>query len=316
MFLSSIFHIMRLIRNSLLLIIVFCYITSCGNDDVYDSVVVIDKGEKETIKVLTANSFGHGAFHPSGAQGLAIYGNYLFRLHEFGNCNIYDISDLEDITFINSFKLGSYATNNHPNCAQFAPTAPLEDTGFPLLYTTLGNNNEQMAIEKISLEGSECLKKIIITDIDGKTSSHTRCNWIIGDDGFIWGMTHSGTPGNKDYVVNFYKLFLPESEDKVQTISIADAIDHFVDDDSNLPITWQGGMVRNGKLYFLFGTEAVNRQLRVYDTTTHKRLAIINLNKITSAEPEDIDLWQDNKIILGLYGVDYAILLQFVERTN
>jgi hypothetical protein len=43
-------------------------------------------------------------------------------------------------------------------------------------------------------------------------------------------------------------------------------------------------------------------------------LAIINLNKITSAEPEDIDIWQDSKIILGLNSVDYAILLQLIEK--
>ena len=128
-------------------------------------------------------------------------------------------------------------------------------------------------------------------------------------------MTQSGIPGYSDYIIHFYKLFLPESEDKAQTISIADAVDHFVDDDSaNLPVTWQGGMVRNGRLYFLFGTESVNRQLRIYDTVSHKRLAIINLNKITSAEPEDIDIWQDSKIILGLNSVDYAILLQLIEK--
>ncbi len=277
-------------------------------------IIGIDDNE---TKVLTTRRIGKGLFPSSGGQGLAIYGNYLFRLYQHGYCYVYDISDIDNITLVNEFKLGSFATNNHPNCAQFAPTVPLDDTGFPLLYMTLGNDNEQMAIEKVSLEGSECIKKIKITDIDGKTSSHTRCNWIIGDDGFIWGMTHSGTPGNTDYVVHFYKLFLPETNDKVQTISIADAIDHFIDDDStNLPVTWQGGMVRNGKLYFLFGTTRVKRELRIYDTNTHQRIAIIDLNKITSAEPEDIDIWQDDKIILGLNTVDYSILLQLVGKTN
>lgn len=290
---------------------------SCGdaNDFIQDIIIVPDINTNNNSKTMTVKRIGDGLFPSTGAQGLAIYGNYLFRLYQYGYCYVYDISNIENILFINSFKLGSYANNNHPNCAQFAPAPPLEDTGFPLLYTTLGNNNEQMAIEKVSLEGSVCLKRITITDYDGKTSSHTRGNWIIGDDGFIWGMTQSGTPGNTDYTIHFYKLDIPLSEDKAQTISIANAVDHFIDDDSaNLPVTWQGGMVRNGKLYFLFGTKKVKRELRIYDTNTHQRLAIVDLNKITSAEPEDIDLWQDDSIILGLNTVDHALLLKMIEK--
>ena len=46
----------------------------------------------------------------------------------------------------------------------------------------------------------------------------------------------------------------------------------------------------------------------------HKRIGVIGLKKITSAEPEDIDIWQDNKIILTLNGVNYAILIEFEDN--
>lgn len=304
-----------------MIVILFIYLftISCNEGDEYinDNVVVIDN-ETETTKIVTSERIGERIFPSKGAQGLAIYGDYLFRLYQYGYCYVYDISDISNIFLVNTFKLGSYATNTHPNCAQFAPTPPLADTGFPLLYVTLGNSKEQMAIEKVSLDGSECLKRVIVNDTDGRPSLNTtRSNWIIGDDGYIWGMSNSGMPGEPNYTIHFYKLILPESEEKIQTLNIADAIDHFTDDDyENLPGTWQGGMVRNGKLYFLFGTTRVKRELRIYDTMTHERLAIVDLQKITTAEPEDIDVWQDNKIIIGLNTVDYALLLQFVEKTN
>ena len=71
---------------------------------------------------------------PSG-QGMAIFNQYMFRLHKTGICCIYDLSDINDIKYVNSYKLGSYNASNHANCAQFDKNINPE-TGFPNLYVT------------------------------------------------------------------------------------------------------------------------------------------------------------------------------------
>lgn len=274
-----------------------------------------DKNGITRIKI-TSKIIGKGVIDVPNAnfkalpssQGMAIFNQYMFRLHKTGICCIYDLSDINDIKYVNSYKLGSYNASNHANCAQFDKNINPE-TGFPNLYVTIGYKALPLGVEKVSLEQSELIQKIIPSNESGGMDR----DWIIGDDGYLWGMGQSGKAGTESYKIVFYKLQTPDFSEKEVTINVENAVDYFEDDDEwqNIPKTWQGGMVRNGKLYFLFGTKSVNRQIRIYDTKTHKRIAIIDLNQITKEEPEDLDIFDKDKIIMTLNGVDYAILFEF-----
>lgn len=259
-----------------------------------------------------AKIIGKGVFNGKDAQGCAIYENYLFNLHYYGICRVYDLSDINNIKNISTFNLLSYSVSplNHANCAQFANKIE-PDTGFPLLYVTVGHSKVPCAAEKVTLTESKGKQDIVIKD--SFTGNSMVRDWIIGDDGYLWGLGHKGTVGKESYQTDFYKCSTPIFENGDTLIYSNDHIDYFEGNDNwqDLPTTWQGGKVKNGKIFFLFGTSSINRQIRIYDTKTHKRIGVIDLNKITSAEPEDIDIWQDNKIILTLNGVNYAILIEF-----
>ena len=245
-------------------------------------------------------------------QGMAIFNNYMFRLHLTGICCIYDLSDIDNIKYVNSYKLGSYSHVNHANVAQFSNEV-IPETGFPLLYLSPVYPKYPCVVEKVSLDSSSLVQKIIPT----KNGYSMLRDWIIGDDNYLWGIGSDGNSRTKDYTLNYYKLKLPEISEGNITIKTEDAIDYFEDNEDweDIPSTYQGGMVHKGKLYHLFGTKHIKRELRVYDTKTHKRIAIIDLNEITKEEPEDLDVWQDNKIIISLAGVDHAIMLEFEDNT-
>lgn len=256
--------------------------------------------------IIKSNSLIYNNARLSG-QGMAIYGNFMFRLHHSGYCCVYDLDDINNIQLVGSFPLASYSSDNHANCAQFAKEVQ-PDTGFPLLYVSNNSSGRKCTVEKISSFGSE-----LIQSISFKSNVFLRTpNTIIGDDGYLWTLGSVGSTSSGDYGAAFYKFNAPSLDIKDAIIEPSDTLDHF--QDIGVPQTWQGGIVKKGKAFFLYGTSSINRQIRVYDTTSHKRLCIINLNNITTAEPEDLDIWKDNKIILVLNGVDYAILIEFEDN--
>ena len=256
--------------------------------------------------IIKSNSLIYNNTRLSG-QGMAIYGNYMFRLHHSGYCCVYDLNDINNIQLVGSFPLASYSSDNHANCAQFAREVQ-PDTGFPLLYVSNNSNGRKCTVEKITTWGSELIQSISFKSNDFLRTPNT----IIGDDGFLWTLGSVGNISSGNYGAAFYKFNAPSLDVKDVIIEPSDTLDHF--QDVGVPQTWQGGIIKKGKAFFLFGTSSVNRQIRVYDTKSHKSLCIINLNKVTTAEPEDIDIWQDNKIIMTLNGVNYAILIEFEDN--
>lgn len=313
------------LRNTILIIFVFAFFPqfiSCSEDE--DFFVEYEETGINNKVQFTCRRIGEGVIDnenpkfgnvmsgAQGGQGVAIYKNYMFRLHKTGICCIYDLSDINNVRYINSYKLGSYGKDNHANCAQFSNEI-CPETGFPYLYLAPCHSPYPCAVEKVTLDSSSVAQEISIQK-DGKDLIR---DWIIGDDGYLWGIGSEGVAGTESYHLSYYKFKTPDLSERTVTLNPEYAEDYFEDNDSweNIPKTYQGAMVHKGKLYHLFGTTRVKREIRVYDTKTHQRVAIINLNKVTFEEPEDIAIWLDNKIIITLYGVNYALLLEF-ENNN
>ena len=231
-------------------------------------------------------------------QGCAVFGNYLFRLHSEGVVSIYDISDIDNVKLVNRYKLGSYP-NTHGNCAQFSMSVN-EDTGFPLLYVS-GSNG--CFVEKVGLDGSTLVQTINLNISTKRFNSNT----IIGNNGYLYSF---GGGTGTDTELEFYKINLPSVDIENINLTDKDVVDSWrVTGYNYANIQWQGGMVYNGKLYFVFGALDQDKVIWVYDLTTHEKVSVVNLPYFT-IEPEDCDIY-NGKMLLCSNGVDTAYLLDF-----
>ncbi len=241
-------------------------------------------------------------------QAHAIYNNYLFRLLHSGYCYVYDISDIEDIKFINKFELGSWSSSNHCNSAQFGNDVQ-PDTGFPLLYVGCTSKGILCNVEKISLTGSETVQSITM---DNPIPIQ---EFIIGDDGYLWTASCTASGGVQSIVL-FQKFERPPLEEKEAKINWDNPIDGFEAIESGNSI-WQGTKVYANKLYFVTGSsfrDRRDRYISVYDLNKKKKIESIDINNASDGEPEDIDFIDDKTILLGMYGVKHAALLNFNNK--
>lgn len=310
----------HLIRNTitfLYLISVFCFV-SCSAEEIEE--IVLDNGEVIPVtnfyefssRTIGENVIYNGDNRHKGimltGQAHAIYNNYLFRLLHSGYCYVYDISDIDDIKFINKFELGSWASSNHCNSAQFGNEVQ-PDTGFPLLYVSHTSKGILCNVEKISLTGSETVQSITM---DNPIPIQ---EFIIGDDDYLW-TAGCAAPGETQSIVLFQKFERPSLEEKEAKINWANPIDGFEAIESGNSI-WQGMKVYANKLYFVTGSSLRGRRDRyisVYDLNKKKKIESIDINNASDGEPEDIDFIDDGTILLGMYGVKHAALLNFNNK--
>lgn len=234
-------------------------------------------------------------------QGCAVYDKYLFRLHQNGYCDVFDIENVDKVQKVNSFNLGSYNKKNHANCCQFGTNVD-SFTNMPYLY--VADCTKKCFVEKITTKGSTLLQTITL-DL---TSVSSNLNVIAGDDGFIWAF---GGDNKTDGKLYFMKFKLPNPSDGDVTLHDSDIIDSWQEEHYDYTNNvWQGGMIRNGKLYFLFGQKSSSRKMYVYDTTTHIKTNIVDFQKAIADEMEDCDVY-DGKLLLVCNGVNEAYLLDF-----
>ena len=225
------------------------------------------------------------------SQGCDIYNNYLVRLYDKGYCQIFDVSNNYNMFELAKFPLGSYSetVKNHCNSASFAPSKR-EGEEFPLLYVSTLLKNI-CRVEQLTLNGSVTVQSISFSSYFDK---HT-LNVIAGDDGYLWaiGIGRTGDASTPVDSLRFCKFNMPNPNDGDIILSEHDIIDQWIEDGYNYEESVsQGCCVNDGKIYFVFGTESSNRQIKVYDTTSHELTNQINLNNVIIEEPEDCTIYE------------------------
>ena len=299
--------------------LIFLSLLSCSAEEEIEEIV-LDNGEVIPVTnfyEFSSRTIGENVIYNGGnrykgimltGQAHAIYNNYLFRLLHSGYCYVYDISDIDDIKFINKFELGSWASSNHCNSAQFGNEVQ-PDTGFPLLYVGHTSKGILCNVEKISLTGSETIQSITM---DNPIPIQ---EFIIGDDGYLW-TAGCAAPGGAQSIVLFQKFERPPLEEKEAKINWDNPIDGFEAIESGNSI-WQGMKVYANKLYFVTGSSLRGRRDRyisVYDLNKKKKIESIDINDASDGEPEDIDFIDGQTMLLDMYGVKHAALLNFNNR--
>lgn len=246
------------------------------------------------ISILSIKKVSDGidnSYNGQAGQGFAIHGQVAYRFYNTGICQTYDIKDIEAPIKLSSFPLRSFRANNHSNCAQFASNSE----GTPLLYVS--GLSGKCYVERMRPDGSELIQTLTLPSMEAYNIS-TTMNIICGDDGYLWAFGSALT----NNALSFVKLRRPDVAEGDIPFTAEDILDYWTEENYIYSSSvWQGGMVYDGLLYFVFGTQGSNRHIAVYDTATRQKIHDIDLNKDVSEEPEDCDL-VDGIIILTING--------------
>lgn len=233
------------------------------------------------------------------AQGFAIWQKVGYRLYDTGLCQTYDMTNLDSLSRIATFELGSHMNSNHSNCAQFGQ----DEEGAPLLYVS--GLRSKCFVERITLEGSTLVQIITLLPLEVFNVSKSM-NIICGDDGYLWAFGSSLSPNG----LTFAKFRRPDISEGDINLSGLDLIDSWTEEDYVYSESvWQGGKVYDGHLYFVFGTTGSNRHIAIYDTTTHEKVSDIDLNSIIPNELEDCEILPEG-IFVVTNGGRYSYLIK------
>lgn len=231
----------------------------------------------------------------SGFQGMAIYRNYLFRMHTASETphSVYRISDSGALTEVGSFIC---STSGHSNAMQFAPTIE-GNNAFPYLYVS--NTDGSCVVLNIASDYTATqVQKITVTD-----------GWQvqIGDDGYIWAIAGGGSTQIR--FIRYRKVPISEGENIALTSN--DILEEIRTEESFDPSTYtfQGSKFKFGKAWLPIGTDGAgkSRALFVYDLAARRTVANINLTDYMNKEFEDCDFW-DNALIIACYESNTFIL--------
>lgn len=287
-----------------------------GEDNVYPRVVgdaiVPNRGqyayEGEALRPRKNEYRARKVSGLYGSQGLAIYGDYAFRLNtgnssgtQAATMTVYDISDLGNVRRVGTFTLQSGGKANHANSAQFAPF-PEDGNEFPYLYVS-GNYTSYCGVYKVTTSGATLVQTISVTnskfDLKGMHP-----NVQAGDDGYLYAVSDDG--GENDYVMRWAR---PKVSDGDVTLSDNNCEMGFsVKRDKSLSQTWQGMKIYGGKVYFLRGmTSGIG--IEVIDLAQEKMTSVVPIG-IMAAEPEDLELW-NGRLVVAYGNQSQFLILSF-----
>lgn len=247
------------------------------------------KGDRLVIRT-NENTYGIKGWSslPSNKQGMAIYGNKLFRMSATSSSTthyVYRISENGSVSEVGSFVC---TTSEHSNCLQFAPL--IEDgNDYPYLY--ISNLNGVCTV--LSFASDYTATQVQQITVPYGSQVH------IGDDGYIYSWTLNAAAQFR--IFKYRKVLV--SEGASVTLTASDLIEEFNSEDAfpTADYTFQGWKVKFGKVWFIIGTDGNDkkRALYVYDLAAKRTAANIDLTWINK-EFEDLDFW-DNALIIACY---------------
>ena len=230
-------------------------------------------------------------------QGMAIYGGYMFRIYNTGECEIYNISSGTP-QFVIAFTLACSPDSPHCNAAQFAPS--VISGNFPYLYVCACKDSlRKCYVVSVDTDGTSSLIQTIIFPVLDGLPDAMPFNAIIGDDGYLYCC---GFKGTKMY---FSKFKCPNINVPEVTLMSADLVFSWTDDYyDNTNCVFQGMCVNGGRLYLAYGGTYYERGVFVYDVFSGIKVSNVKMTGIINAEFEDIAIY-NNKLYLEVVDTCY-----------
>lgn len=284
----------------------------------------------------------------NNAQGLAIWGNKAFVMHDTGVCAVLDLSS-KDPRPISVFPLGSYNSGkpsreylNHANSCMFGATH-WQNNPIPLLYVTIGSGTGsdedgyfyRCAVENIQQrqDGSFFSETVQTICYRPDRIPHNEfespcwgcpCFLVDNDAGFLYIFsaryrTKRGcTPVGKDNAFIITKFNLPDpTQGGMIYLGPEDILDQFCVP-SDVLFT-QGGTIYNSKLYYTFGCPQSGYPLRILAFDLQRKTLCAQVENLTEAfrgeEIECCGIYKDRLICNTCNGNLFLLEEGIIELT-
>lgn len=208
------------------------------------------------------------------SQGMAIWRNYAFLLHDKGQCVVVDLRREE---FVSTFMMEG--NTGHCNNASFGVERYSKESKFPLLYVSECRGERACYVNDISTEGSRLVQKIFY---DGEEIVGP-CDWCVDRaNNQIYLYCTIGT-------MRIFKRFrlprLADSDSRGEVhLRPEDALGSVVLGDIKIP---QGSLVAGRYAYLPEGVPSRDRRLHIVDLISGEKVGIYDLNHI-AIEPEGV----------------------------
>lgn len=264
-------------------------------------VAFSDANEEETSALTRIGNVGTGAFV---TQGCAVYGDYLFQMHDkMGEVRVYDLKQNKLIASSSMTPVSTY----HCNSASFGIERYDAKDEFPLLYVSMENIAEHNVI-------------VLRVMHSGNSFSFTKVQTIafpsVSDGGYYYPNASVDAKSGKLYCIGyprgtfikedygpdeFLKMTaydLPKLDDGNVTLGLGKAID------IPMKTATQGFYVENGILYQVYGLSGGNNYVSVIDCATGEARFDKTLSELAGigAEPEGIFRYGDDFMVVLLGG--------------
>lgn len=241
-------------------------------------------------------------------QGMAIYGDMMFSLHNTGICTVIDLKNKK---LLSEFSLASFGKTNHANVASFGKEFYSPEDEFPLLYVSqvwkerVHNMKDVCYVERITKNSSELVQTINYKDEKGTFGYALQ--WVVDvKNGYLYGFGNTiknAVEGNKHRVTKFKLPKLSDGDsNKLVTLTEDDVIETYTLEDyyngSEKLLIGQGLTIFNGKLFMPtgLGNATYPASIWIVDLDSRRVSNVIDLSYIKK-EPEDCDLYQGSLII-------------------
>lgn len=245
-------------------------------------------------------------FRGMAGQDGAIYGDYLFRFGPHGEGKVYS---LESETEIGSIVLDKKdIINPHNNSTHFGNEFYAEGDEFPLMYSTLWDNNfDTTTVYRVVRNGNTFTTKLVqvikaVGTYDAAVDPENNKYYaFVGD-----------TTTNMSYSINKYEL--PKLSDGVYNSTYGVNLVTLTDDDilSNFELEYpiyvvQGSTIHDGKYYITSGFTSNQVYLNVYDLEAEQFHCRINLEEIGLIEESEFICFKDGVMyLMPVYGNIYT----------
>ena len=267
-------------------------LNASGYDIVTPAITGYDFGFDFTQAELVSNTTN---MLGSRAQGGAIWDKYLFQFCD-GLERIY-IKDLESGAVVDTHDFAEKNAQYHCNAVSFGTTV-YEGYDLPLLYVSMENKAQHKSlVYGITKNGDDfdfkLVQTIIYPENEVAGTYYQNC-FIDGENGYIYIGGYavenwSSNPGDSNYIV-LKRYALPSLyEGDTYYIKASEAIAV-----GKLPfdVATQGGFIKDGLLYQVYGVNAPQRKIKIIDLKTFTLLYEFNLDVIgITSEPETVSYY-------------------------
>lgn len=246
-------------------------------------------------------------------QGAAAFGDYMFHFKDY-NAAVY-IYNLAQKSFIKKISLTSNK-NNHCNQASFSNIFYSEKDKFPLLYVSGAKSSgtyNQIQVYRIKGENEaieiEQIQEIILPQRNDSNWVYWTCSILDNENHYLYAYaSNANTRLIKFNIPDYHQGTVYLTDDDIIEYIPLEHIDH-----------QQGGIIRDGIFYMVFGVPAWGDQvwLRVFNIGKKEEIIRLNLSEVGfNSEPESIFFYNNGLYCITRSGIYKIVFTKGISQTQ